>query len=826
MIGSVMQDVRYGLRQLRRSPGFAATVVGVLALGIGANAAMFTVLDGTLLRHLPYRFPGELVTLSAKNDKGDPVQQHLADIVQWQQRSRTTDGIGYYSSMQAYVANDAGEQMVSSVSVSPNLFGVLGVSPAQGRGFTTDEQQEGKSNVVVLSDALWRGRFHAADVLGKVVKIDDVPVTVVGVMPARFVFPADDKEVQVWRPIKTTAESMGLDFKGDSYSSSVARLRGGASVAAVQEELSRIDRQMRPLYAATMTPAMTGMLAPSEVVAIDYRRSLVEEQRTALLALLAAVAVVWLIACANVANLMLARSSARRKEMAVRGALGAGRWRLVRQLMVESLLLSVSGALLGIGLAEGTLKIFHHALTTQLSPALATSPNAGVLAALLGLSVVSALLFGVAPTLLAARIPLDRALRQNGMQAGSGRSQQRLQRILVVAEIGLSLTLLVACGLLLRTVFALRHVPLGFRTDHVYVVTPELPRYKYRVLDANQTVYKPLLARVQQMHGVEAAAITTVVPLDKGFSMTMRFYVVDGTAKDKITNQITSTMKATGPELQQVLGFKMAQGRYFNAQDTPDEPLVAVVNRAFAKLYEQNGSSISNFSLSMGAKGRSFKIVGVIDDFHQVGITDPVEPEIDLNAAQLRPTDGFYKGTLNAYVELAIRTSREEQSFLPDLQRVMREVNPDLSASTVKTMDEVVDDAMGSQLLAAHLLEALGVLALLVALAGLYSLLAYLVTLRTRELGLRMALGAERGHILGLVMRQAGWMLASGIVLGVGMSVAATQLLKHFLFGVEARDAATIAAAAFLMMMVGAVAAYLPARRASQIEPMEVIRTE
>jgi predicted permease len=815
----MIQDLRYALRQLRRSPGFAVTVIGVLALGIGANSAIFTVLNGTLLRRLPYRSPGELVALSAKNSRGEPVWKFLPDIVQWQQRSRTLDGIAYYNMGRGYLAGDAAEIGVSSVSVSPNLFGLLGVSPAIGRGFLNGEQQKGKSDVVVLSDAVWRSQFHGASVLGKVVKFDDVPVTVVGVMPRGFIFPADEKKAQVWRPVQLTDKSMGRSFESPTFNV-IGRVHHGVTAATVQQELTEIQKQLRPFYVT-----MSADLAPSQVEATNYRESLVQDQKKALLGLLAAVAIVWLIACANVANLMLARSSARRREMAIRGALGASAWRIVRQLMVESLVLSLMGAGLGLAMGQMTLSVFHQILTSQVAPMLETRPDGRVLFALLGLSVLSALLFGVVPALVAGRRPLDQALRQDGTQAGLGRSQHRLQRVLVVTEIGLSLSMLVACGLLLKTVFALRHVPLGFRTDHVYVVTPTLPGYKYRALDANQTVYKPLLERVKRMHGVEAAALTTVVPLDKGFSMEMQLYLGGDGPHDQFKQRITATMKATGPELQQVLGFKMAQGRYFNAQDTPDSQPVAVVNRAFAKLYEQGGSSIKKFS--MGAtKDRQFKIVGVIDDFHQVGIAEPALPEIDYNAAQLKPDDNMYGSTLDGHIELAIRASGNERNLLPDLQRVMREVNPDLSASTIRTMDQVVEDALGSQLLAAHLLETLGILALLVALAGLYSLLAYLVALRTRELGLRMALGAKREQILELVMKQAGWLIGGGVVVGVGVSLAATQLLEHFLFGVSARDVGTIAAAAILMMVVGGMAAYLPARRASRIEPMDALRTE
>jgi len=573
------------------------------------------------------------------------------------------------------------------------------------------------------------------------------------------------------------------------------------------------------------------MMAPAHVDPVDYRRTLTaKDQRTALLSLLAAVAVLWLIACANVACLMLARTAARRREMAVRSALGASRWRLVRQTLAESLLLSVAGGAVGLLLSQLALRIFRHSLVTQLSPELSLHPDVRVLLALLALSVLSAVLFGVVPSLLASKVSLEQALRQDGAQAGTGRHQHRLQRLLVVGELSLTLAMLVSCGLLLRTVFALRQVPLGFRTDHVFVIEPNLPGYKYAKINTNEAVYKPLLERLKGLPGVQSAAITTVVPLEKGHGVTLQLGLTKYDGAKTSSQMLVSALRATGPELQQVLGFNMARGRYFTAQDGPDTPLVAVVNRAFAKVYEPLHGDVIGFSLGMsggpGETPRQIKIVGVVDDLHQVGIAAPSMPEIDINAAQMRPTDGFYQPTMQAHVEIALRSSRDARSLIPDVNRAMRELNPDLSGGTIRTMDQIVDDAMGSQILAAHLLEALGGLALLVALAGLYSLLTYLVTLRTRELGLRLALGAQREDILTLVLRGAGALLVAGTVLGIGISLLTAHLLRSFLFGVAQYDALTLVAAPLLLLAVGGLAAWLPARRAAALEPMKALRTE
>jgi predicted permease len=821
-LSTLLQDIRYAIRGFRRSPLFTAAVIATLALGIGANAAIFTLLNGTLLRHLPYRVPGNLIQISPLNAKGDLTGSSLADIEQWQQQSHTLDGVAYYAGTPAYL-QAASDQEISQTNISPNLFDLLGTAPALGRTFTPAGQQQGNSHVVILSDAIWRGNFHAAsDILGKVVKIDDATMTVVGVMPRGFAFPADEHNPQVWTPAEIDAKSRLRNYD-TLWFNVIARRKNGVSLATVSAELTAIQRRLVSLYADKMDPS----IAPSQIRVEDYRSTLSKNQRPALLALSAVVFVIWLIACANVANLMLARSTTREREFAVRGALGASRWRLLQQLIVESLLLSASGSIFGIALAQTLLQLLRHTITAQIAIPIVLQPDIRVLSALLVLSVLSALAFGVAPAILASGMPLEASLRQGGAQSGTGRGQHRTQRVLVMAEIGLSLTMLVACGLLLKTVFALRHVPLGFRTDHVYVLETHLPAYKYRTLDVNTLVYKPLLERVKRMHGVESAAITTLVPLDKGFNITLNLYLGAGTAKDSLGRTFAATAKATGPELQQVLGFKMLKGRYFNEHDTPDSQLVAVVNQAFAKSYESGDKKTSIYDFSFGfGTDRKCKIVGIIDDFHQAGIAEAAVPEIDLNAAQMKPADGFYQPMLQAHAELAIRATEDEKSFIPDLQRVMRELNPDLAATNLRTMDQVVEDSMGSQLLAAHLLEACGSLALAVALMGLYSLLAYLVTLRRRELGLRMALGAQREQVLALVLGQAGRLLAGGIILGLAISLATTRLLTHFLFGVKPQDIATIAAAALLMAIVSILAAWLPARKAAAIDPMEALRTE
>jgi len=823
-----LQDLRYASRQLRRAPGFSASILLVLGLGIGANAAIFSILNVTLLRQLPYAKPGELVSLQAVDDKGMKAWSAFPDLREWQEQNHTLSAVAYYSDGHGYLDTPAGQQKVSATDISSNLLSTLGVQPVIGREFSTSEETAGKSDVVLLSHDLWRTQFHAdVNVVGQTVLLDGEPQTIVGVMPSGFAFPQGDRNRQIWKPATVSPEADSRTKPAPQTFDVIARLRPGTDIAAAQADLSAIQRRLKPLYAGTFAETA----AATKVKVDSYRASLDRNNRPALLALIAAVGLIWLIACANAANLMLARGNARRREIAVRGALGASRARVVRQLLTESLLLSLGSAAIGLGLGYVTLRLFAHSLLVQLNLPHPPVFDLRMLAALLGLTLLSTLLFGLAPALLATNTPIEHALRQDSAQTGNSRSSNRLQRTLVVTEIALSLTLLVACGLLLRTVFALRQVPLGIRTDHIVLVQPSIPAYKYKGTDLNRVLYQPLLDRIRAMHGVEAAALTTVAPLDTSFSMNLDLYMsrLDSEKSTKLTTAgtVNAKMIASTADLKNVFGFRIKQGRYFGPQDTPNSAPVMLVNEAFAKAYESamGKSPIGNFGMNLSDK-RSTKTIGIVEDFRQVGVDQPAAPEMELLASQLQPADSFYQATMQAHIQLAIRTTQPTDAFLPDLRGVLSAATPDLRSATITTMDQVVEDSIGPQLLAAHLLETFGGLALLIALAGLYSLLAYIVTLRKRELGLRMALGADRANILNLMFKQATVLVAVGIAFGIALSLTTTHLLEHFLFGTKPRDAATFVAAAALMAAVSLFAAWLPARRAAAIEPMEALRTE
>ncbi len=536
----------------------------------------------------------------------------------------------------------------------------------------------------------------------------------------------------------------------------------------------------------------------------------------------------WLIACVNVTSLLLARATARQREIAVRGALGASRWRIVQQLVIEGFMLSGVASLAGVGLAMLTLRAFEHGLKTQFHIYTALTPNLRVLGVLLVLTVMSALVSSAWPAMAAARAAIEPALRQGATQSGTDRRQHRLRGLLVVAEIAMSLTLLVACGLLLRTIYTLRHVPLGFRTDHVMVANMSIPNYKYAGRDLYKELYRPLLERVQHLPGVQSASLMSEVPLGKTFNIVFSFGDSNGSAVDVRRGKIRAKASGVTPDNQKVFGFSMLRGRFFNDGDTATSTPVVVVNREFVREYEGDDGDpgkILGTPLLGSRKGRQPIVVGVLGDERQVSVAKPSQPEIEVCLPQITPGNMFY-GPAGMAMDLAVRTERDPAAMTPELRRVLREASPELANSTFTTMTQVVEDSYGSQQLAARLLEIFGGTALVLCIAGIYGLLAYLVTQRTRELGIRLALGAQRGRVMAMVLWQAGRMLICGLGVGLMLAYISVRLLHTLLYGVTVHDPWTMAAVTLMLLTGGLAAAYLPARRAAGVDPMEALRSE
>ena len=677
--------------------------------------------------------------------------------------------------------------------------------------------------MTVKSDAAWHDAFGGRkDILGRIVRISGDPYTVVGVMPRGFSFPWNSSRPQVWTGVPYDQYEDSRTTPKRLYFP-IARLKRGVSVAKADAELKVVQADVAKLYT---DPYAKNLVTTATVK--PYGESLVKPGvKKALLALFGAAGVLWLIACVNVTGLLLARAAVRQREIAIRGALGASRGRIVRQLMMEGMILSAGGSLLGLALAVGLLKAFAHNLATQLQVK-GAMPDGRVIAVLLALTIGSAILSAMWPAVSSARAAIEPALRQGSGQAGQSREQHRLRSGLVVTQIALSLMLLVSCGLLLRTIYALRHVPLGFRTDHILVGSMAIPSYRFAGRDLMSDLYSPMLERVRALPGVEAATLMTEVPLGHTFRVIFSFGM-QGNSPDAVRKRdFRAQVRVVGPDAQKVFGFKLIKGRYFNKGDTAGSPGVVVVNRAFVKEFSQSNDpdKIIGQRLMDLQKGRPALVVGVLDDTRQVSVAEQSQPEMEFYLPQLTAGSNLYKNVEGIAMDLAVRTERPSASIVPEIKELMRRASPELANTEFVTMDQIVEDSYGNQQIMARLLIVFGCAALLLCLSGIYGLLTQLVAQRTREIGVRMALGADRGRVVRMVMRQAGRMLVAGGLAGLALVYFTGKLVGGFLYGVGAYDAWTLLGISLLLLASGLASAYLPVRRAAAIDPIEALRSE
>lgn len=821
---TILSDVRYALRQLRKAPGFSVTAIVTLGLGIGISAAMFAVVDGVLLRPLPVPHPSEIVALGQADNSGNISSSSLPNLQDWRARSKSFQGIAWYTqSFFDMKKADGTEQFSLDTETSPNFFSMLQAQPLMGRTFLPRTGVEGNLGSVVLSYSAWKNNFHAdPKIVGKTVDLGTDPYTVIGVMPRLFYIPINDNGPLVWTVLR---HAPAMEERDNGMLQAIGRLRPGVSVAAARTELSGIQSNIARAYPEQH-------LAKS-VAVLGYKETLVGPIRSGLFALLSAVLLVWLIACANIAGLLLTRMSLRRREVAMRSALGASRGRIVSQFLTESLLIGGAGGLLGLGIAYGCFRFLHRMLEANLSRSANIGLNWHAILLLIALSIFSAVIFGTLPALQAASANPQDALHEGSRAAGIGARQLKLRNALIVGELALSLVLLVSAGLLLRTLYALREVHLGFNPQHL-VVAQLLKKGGFvsavtgpNQTDIRDTFYKPLLERVRQLPGVESAAMVTAAPLTGNIHMGDTFAVIGDPAAN--TANRSAEIRAVTPGAYRTLGIPLLQGRLFNQQDRPGTRAVAVVNQAFAQQYLGTDPIGKRLDLDLVPKSHTVLkdtlVIGVVADTPQSTPGKQAEPEIDVDVNQIPVGDDFYP-ILTFTSELAVRTALPPRALVPTISRILAQMNSGFVINSVQTMDEHIDDLLGSQTLAARLLWIFAGAALLIAAAGLYGLLSYNVSLRTREIGTRIALGAERGDILRMVLVQAARLVGIGILLGVPGAYFATTLIRSFLYGVGAHNVPTFLAVAVMLTVVALVAAYLPARRAAQTEPMEALRTE
>jgi predicted permease len=821
---NLWNDVRYAIRQLRKSPGFAITAILTLALGIGISAAMFAVVDGVLLRPLPVPHSSRLVALGETDNSGRIGVSSLPNVRDWRAQSKSFQDVAWYTMKFFNMKKaDGTEQFSFNIQASPNFFDMLQARPLMGRTFLPTDKN---GNVVVLSHSAWKSNFHGdPNIVGKTVQLGTELDTVIGVMGPQLYIPSSDSGAVIWTILPHTPD---MEQRDNGFLSAIGRLRPGVSMAATNAELNGIQGNIAKQY---------GRKGGAKKVAVrNYRDTLVGSVRPALLALQGAVLVVWLIGCANIAGLLLTRMAGRRREIAVRAALGAARGRIVQQFLTESLLLGLMGGLLGLGIAQVCLTLLRHSIDASVSRASGVGLDWQVILVLIALSIFSAVIFGVAPAFDAASADPQDALHEGSKAAGTGTKQVRLRNTLIVGEIALSLLLLVAAGLLLRTIYALREVNVGFNPRHLIVaqffakngLAPSTPGQP--TSDTRELYFKPLLDKLQRIPGVKSAAFVSKAPLSQGLDMNDSFTVIGDPAGNASDRNVE--MEAVTPGIYRTLGIRLLQGRTFTAEDRVGTPTVAVVNQAFARAYlgthplgkklnlDTDNANSHSKSVLQGAT-----VVGVVDNTSRDRIGQPAEPEVDVDLYQPPVTDEFYP-IFNYGGSLAVRTEGKAAPMVPTISKMVGQLDAAFVMQNVRSSEQQIDGLMSSQILAARLLWIFAIAAVLIAAAGLYGLLSYGVSQRTREIGVHIALGARREDILRMILRQATQLLGMGILLGILSSYFATRLVRSFLYGVDPHDSLTILAVSVLLIGVGLLASYIPARRASRIEPTKALRTE
>lgn len=826
-MGAFGQDVRYALRQLRKSPAFSITAIVTIGLGIGVNAAMFSVIEQVILRPLPYPNYARMVSVEEHDlHSAASASMSLPNLRDYQARSHSLQALGYYTVQLPTLGGTENPELVPQMMISASLFDVLGTHPAMGRAFAPQDNTPGHTQILILSDAVWRKFYHAdPKIIGRSVPINGDPYTIVGVLPPGVLFPMGAKD-EILSPLDLDAKD--LQDRGSGVLQTVGVLRPGVTPAQAQTELNGIRAQIEREYPKDMQAGT--------ITVVDYHTSVTQHSRSAIAALDWAVLAIWLIACANVAGLMITRINGRRREIAIRGALGAPRGRILQQFLTESLLVSLAGAAAGLGIAALALRLLRRYLADSVLYGADIHINAGVLAFLLAASGISAVLFGLGPAWHASSVPAQEGLREGSLAAGTSRRQALWRDGLVIAEITLTLALLIAAGLMMRTLLGLRNADLGFSSENVVTGSLYLPTHGawWTLTDkqahgANlvQSFYGPLAEKLVHTPGVAAAGFSTVRPLEPTWNFDDALKIRNHPPAPK-GEQVHAQVRAATNGFFQAMGIRLLAGRMFSDEDTSSSPIAILVNQELVRQAFPGQNPIGQ-QIEVDDEGKPRQwgiIVGVVDNARQSSPGEQASPEMDLDLRQLGPSDGFYPILAAFHMDVAVRASAPLGVIEDAIRRDVHALEPDIAVEGLQPMQQVVNDSLQGQTLAARLLGIFGICALLIAVAGIYGLLAYSVSQRTRELGVRMALGAERADIVWLILRHALTLLAIGMGTGLVLAWGASGLMRSYLYGAAANDLATILVVVVILGLCGLAASYVPARRAAAVNPVEALRSE
>jgi predicted permease len=805
-MNGLLQDLRYALRQMRKSPGFATIAVATLALGIGANTAIFSVINAALLRPLPYKDPNQLVYVwSADKARGIPQSTvSIPDLHDWREQNQVFNGVAGFSESRFNLSGGREPVQVNGLAVTANLFDVLAAKPELGRTFVSAEEQWGKDRVVILSHTLWMQAFGGdRGIVGKTITLNAGPRTVIGVMPAEF--SSVDRNIQLWVPA-SVPPGLPVD-RYDRFLRVIARMKMGVMLQQAQAEMNTIAARLAQAYKEDN--GVTAHLVP-------IKEQITGAGRPALLVLLGAVAFVLLIACANLANLLLARSAERQTEFAIRAALGSGRFRLARQLLTESLLLSVFGGILGVAVATVGTRFLRTFTAAQIPRLQDIRMDAGMLCFGIGLSLITGIFIGLAPALQWSKRDNSESLKEGGRGLASGMRGRRLRNVLTVFEMGLALMLLVGAALLINSFRQLRSINPGFRAERVLTSEISLPFSKYREGKQRIFFFQQLLERVQSLPGVKSVGATLTMPLGTGSRYWMGMEI-EGRPK-AVTRESVPTVAffEITPDYLRAMGIPLLKGRAFDEHDNESSPKVAIISQSLARRHFSNEDAIGKH---IRVNSVSYAVVGVsgdvvIDKIKETGMTEvyTVHSQADSQAS--------------GDMILAVRTDSDPLELAASVRAAVSALDKDQAVSNMQTLQQVVGDSLGESRLQTTLLTTFATLALLLAAIAIYGVLSYSVAQRTHEIGLRMALGAEHWQVLRDVLGQGLILTMTGVGLGLCGALALTRFLSSMLYGVRPIDLPTFFAVSLILTVVAILASYVPARRAAKVDPMVALRYE
>ncbi|HEY0321332.1 MAG TPA: ABC transporter permease [Pyrinomonadaceae bacterium] len=807
-MGILWQDLRYGLRMLAKNPGFTLVAVLAIALGIGANTTIFSSINALILHPFSFDNQERLVTIHERVPDAGVKHGSVApgNFADWRDQSQSFEEIAAIQKRAFNLTEGDQPERVAGARVSPRFFALLNVKPARGRTFTDEEGQPGSAQVVLVKQSLWERRYGSdPNLVGRQIMIDGKAYTVIGILPKEFNFPVNGSEL--WTPLAFDAKDAG--DRNSHYLEIIGRLKPGITKAQAQSEIDGISQREQAEFPETNS----GRSGFVEGLNESYTRG----SRVYLTVLMGSVVFVLLIACANVANLLLVRSTSRQKEIAVRMALGGSRWRLIRQLLTESIVLALLGGVLGLFFSVWGLEFIKGGIPpgyTQYIPGWEKMQlDFDVLLFTLIVTLLTGAVFGLAPALQATRLNLNESLKESGKGSSSGASRNRLRSLLVVSEIALSLVLLVGAGLMIRSFVQLMRSDLGVNQNNVLTMELSIPRLKYPEEQQRVNFYTELVGRVQNLPGVTEAAAVNYVPM--GRSSSSSNFRIEGQPLPPKGKEPYADYRVVTPRYFEAIGTPIRQGRVFNEADKKESPKVVIVNERLARRYFPAGDALGK-RLIISDEDGPLEIVGIAADVKN----EDLDEEADMTAYRPFQQDPWWS------MALVVRTNSDPAQFAPLVRNEVRALDQEQPVYNIKTMEQIIDESISAKRLAMLMLAFFAFGALLLAAIGIYAVMSYAVTSRSHEIGIRMALGASPRDILRLIIRQGLILTLIGVGLGLLGALALTRAMTEILYGVKATDPLTFAGISLLLSMVAFIACFIPARRATRVDPMVALRYE